>query len=51
MLVKKQKLIDIFLKNNIFINFLIPFLIIILRFMTFVFQKKLPMQIPFKLMT
>ena len=50
MLTKKQNFIDITLKNGIFINYLVAFLIIILQFITFIYIKKLPMQISFKLM-
>ena len=48
---KKQNFTDIFKKDGMFINYLIPFLTIILQFMTSIHQKRSPMKIPFKLMT
>ena len=52
MLAKKQNFIDISQKKNgAFINYLIPFLILILQFMTFIYLKNLRMQIPLKLVT
>ena len=50
-LVKKQNFIEISQENGMLINYLPAFLNIILQFMTFIYLRTLPMQIPFQLMT